>query len=133
VCEKRFMGRKIMAAVLLIGFAVSSIPGKAKALDIKVPDYLRLSNYRFTTEAERREMARTTIENKNQKLKTLKLELNKINSPLLPQKGKDLFSSTYKLSLNINLTNLHAHATDYWYKWKDQRKGIAVSSKNSSN
>lgn len=133
MCEKRFMGRKIMAAVLLIGFAVSSIPGKAKALDIKVPDYLRLSNYRFTTEAERREMARTTIENKNQKLKTLKLELNKINSPLLPQKGKDIWLFTYKVALNISLSNLHAHGMDYWYKWKDQRKGIAVSSKNSSN
>jgi hypothetical protein len=123
------MGRKIMAVVLLMGLAVSSLPGKAMALDIKVPKFLKLSNYRFSTEAERRDMARMYIERKNQNLKTFKIKLNEVNSPLLTQKSKDLLYLTYKSDINLNLSYLHAHATDYWYKLKDQLKGTAVTVK----
>jgi hypothetical protein len=123
------MGRKIMAVVLLMGLAVSSLPGKAMALDIKVPKFLKLSNYRFSTEAERRDMARMYIERKNQNLKTFKIKLNEVNSPLLTQKSKDLLYLTYKSAINLNLSYLHAHATDYWYKLKDQLKGTAVTVK----
>jgi len=129
VRERRLIGRKIMAVVLLMGLAVSSLPGKAMALDIKVPKFLKLSNYRFSTEAERRDMARMYIEKKNQNLKTFKIKLNEANNPLLTPKRKDLLYLTYKSALNLNLSYLHAHSTDYWYKWKDQRKAAASTSK----
>lgn len=142
-----------MAALLIMVIAVSSVPGKAVAFELKLPKFLQLSGYRFTTEAERREMARTTIEAKREKIENFEQSVNNYYDPLIthrvdafiqpnmskekkfvigalegiPLGVKELGVLVYDVGVNMKITNLHAHASDSWYKWKDKRNGLPVS------